>query len=557
MRDSIAFVCYKIHVITKQTSPANKSASSEAQLQAEVRRLRAQVELLETENRVLLARIAELTNKLATETNKGRQQALALELKILQERVNQRNRELFGSKSEKRGRPESAEPKPKPKRKVKRSGSKRTEQPDLPTLTVRHELDEADQVCPECGGKLYAKGDTCERSERITVTERVYTVVTDEKQVYGCGGCGHSEAALPPPQLVPGGRYDSSVAISVAVDKFVDHQPLNRQVKTMRRAGLRVTRQSLWDYLLALAVMCEPSFKAHHQWMLNQHSMLHADETSWRMMLKGGSTKWWLWAIAAHDGFLCLALPTRGAKGARQLLRDFDGELMTDGYSVYKALAKEAAQEDFELDEDRPWQPKFRLFVCWSHARRRFEQASNSEDDATEVLDLIAELYAVEAEAKERANGDRDKLLALRAELRASRSAAILDEINRWRRGQLSLPGTKMAEGLCFLENQWAGLSGFVEHPAVPLDNNLIERQVRTPVLGRRNHLGSRSPRGAQVSALFYSLLGSCRMLGVSPVQYLSTVVERGLQTEGYALTPYDFAAEVRVAASGEEVRTE
>ena len=165
-------------------------------------------------------------------------------------------------------------------------------------------LDEADQVCPECGGKLYAKGDTCERSERITVTERVYTVVTDEKQVYGCGGCGHSEAALPPPQLVPGGRYDSSVAISVAVDKFVDHQPLNRQVKTMRRAGLRVTRQSLWDYLLALEVMCEPSFEAHHQWMLSQHTMLHADETSWRMMLKGGST-----VAVGHRGARWLPLP--------------------------------------------------------------------------------------------------------------------------------------------------------------------------------------------------------------------------------------------------------
>ncbi len=492
-------ICYKIHVITTQTQPP----PNEALLQAEVRRLQAQNELLRTENRVLLARIAELANKLATETNKGRQQALALELKILQDRINQRNRDLFGSKSEKRGRPDSAVPKPKPEKKVKHTGSKRTEQPDLPTLTVRHELDEADQVCPDCGGKLYAKGNTCESSERITVTERVYTVVTDEKQVYGCGGCGHAEAALPPPQLVPGGRYDTSVAIGAAVDKFVDHQPLNRQVKTMRRAGLRVSRQSLWNYLLALAEMCEPSFEAHHKWMLSHHKMLHADETRWRMMLKRGSTKWWLWAIAAHDGFLCLALPTRGTNAARQLLRDFEGELMTDAYAVYKALAKEAAQEDFELDEDRPWQPRFLLFVCWSHARRRFEQASKTEDDANEVLDLIAELYAVEAEAKERAGGDRNKLLALRAELRVSRSAAILDKINLWRPGQLSLPGTKLAEGLRFLENQWSELSGFIDHPEVPLDNNLIEREVRTPVLGRRNHLGSRSPRGAQVSAQF------------------------------------------------------
>jgi transposase len=218
------------------------------------------------------------TAELATETNRGRQQSLALELKILQERINQRNRELFGSKSEKRGRPQASEegdgsgeeegdgseevkPEPKPKKR-NGAGSKRTKQPELPIAKVRHLLDEADQVCPQCGGKLYAKGDKCERSERIVVTERVYTLVTDEKQMYGCGHCGHAETALAPPQLVPGGRYGNSIAINVAVDKYVDHQPLNRQVSAMRRAGLRVSRQALWNQLNALAKLCEPSYEA-------------------------------------------------------------------------------------------------------------------------------------------------------------------------------------------------------------------------------------------------------------------------------------------------------
>jgi len=226
-------------------------------------------------------------------------------------------------------------------------------------------------------------------------------------------------------------------------------------------------------------------------------------------------------------------------------LRDFDGALMSDAYLVYKSLAAEASQKNLKLDDDHPWQPAFEMFVCWSHARRRFEQASKSDDDAHVVLDHIAELYEVEARARDQADGDLAKLHTLRKQLRAEESTVIVEKIRQWRTSQLSLPGTKLADGLTFLGNQWSELTGFLTNPLVPLDNNLIEREVRTPVLGRKNHLGSHSARGAYVSALFYSLLGSCRLVGVSPVRYLTMLVERALRTESYGLLPHEFAAEL------------
>ena len=536
-------------MIATHTSSAQQPSAEQLRLLAENRELRARVLILESENSMLLARISELVAKLAAETNRDRQQALALEIEILQDRIAQRNREQFGSKSEKRGRPEQDQPQDVPARKIKRSGSARTKQPELPHVTVRHLLDQADQICPSCGGKLYTNGDKCERSERIVVSERVYTVVTDEKQVYGCGGCGHSEAALAPAQLVPGGRYDSSIAINVAVDKYVDHMPLNRQVRAMGRAGLQTTRQALWNQLEALKKLCEPSYLAQHDWMLAAHRMLHADETSWRMMVDGGSTRWWLWGLAAKDGFFCMTAPSRDSKAARLLLRNYDGGLMSDAYVVYKSLAAKGKQEPLDVDDEQVWRPAFSMFVCWSHARRPFDQAAKSNDQAHEILDLIAKLYAVESRAKEQARGDPIRLRELTAELRASESSTIIEEIDRWRAKQLVLPGTKMAQGLGFLSNQWRELTAFLSNPDAPLDNNLIEREVRTPVLGRKNHLGSHSPNGAHVSAVFYTLLGSCRLVGVSPVRYLRTLVERGLQTKGYALLPHEFAAEL--AAQG------
>jgi transposase len=526
-----------------EDSTDSDRSKREQKLEAEVRKLRSYNRMLESENKTLLKRISELVDTLAAESNKDKQLALALELKILQDRINDKNRDIFGKSSEKRGRPDSDSP-PKRERKKKRSGSRRTEQPDLAKRTQLHLLDEADRVCPGCGGKLHPK-KRVETRERIVVTERVYTVVTDEMQTYGCGSCGASDTALAPDQLVPGGRYDSSIAINVAVDKFADHQPLNRQVATMKRSGLNVSRQALWDQLNALATLCEPSYLALHDWMLKSHDLLHADETTWRMMVKGGAAKWWLWAIAAHDGFFCSVSPTRSAKAARGLLRDFDGSLMTDAYSVYNLLAKEAEQERLELGPERPWHPRFRHGICWSHARRPFEKASKVHDDANRVLDLIGQLYAIEARARDEACGDLNQLLKSRAALRASESKTVIAEIKRWRSQQRALPESQFYKGLTFLENQWPKLIRFLDDPLLPLDNNFAERQVRSPVMGRRNHLGSHSVRGAHVSAMFYSLVGSCRIVNVSPLAYLTTLVKRGLADKTYALLPHEFAEEL------------
>jgi transposase len=535
-------------VFTASQDDVLEPSPSERRLRIEVGKLRARVSLLEAENATLLKRISELTAKLAVETNKDKQLALELELKVLQARVNQQNRELFGTKSEKRGRPD--QDKKRAQRKRKRSGSERTKQPQLGTAEQVHLLDAADQGCPACGSKLHAKADKFECSERIVVSERIYTVVTDKKQIYGCGGgCGVSETALGPTKLVPGGRYDASIAVQAAVDKYTDHQPLNRQVTAMKRAGLAMSRQSLWDQLNALATLCEPTYQALHQWMVTSQGLLHADETTWRMMLKGGSAKWWMWALASKTGFYCMVSPTRGTDAARLLLREFSGALMTDAYSVYTKLAKEAVQERLALpradDEAQRWHPKFTHAVCWSHARRPFEQASKSDDDAHVVLDHIAELYAIEARARAEADGDEAKLAVLRANLRASESTEVIDKIRSWRARQFVLPGTKLADGLTFLENQWPKLTRFLDDPRLPLDNNLIERQVRAPVMGRRNHLGSHSERGAHVSAVFYSLMGSCRLANVSPSRYLAELVKRALANDGATLLPHEFAAEL------------
>src|SRR5918994_7985268 len=87
---------------------------------------------------------------------------------------------------------------------------------------------------------------------------------------------------------------------------------------------------------------------------------------------------------------------------------------------------------------------------------------------------------------------------------------------------------------------RWAGLTRFVEDPRVPLDNNAAERALRGPVVGRKNHYGSRSLRGTQVAALFYSLCETAKLAGVDPHAYLRCALSAAIAQPGVVTYPED-----------------
>lgn len=116
-----------------------------------------------------------------------------------------------------------------------------------------------------------------------------------------------------PRKLVDGGRYSIGFAAQVAVDKYQDALPLARQVQRMKRTGLLVTRQTLWDQLHLLYLLLLPTLLAIHERVLRA-ALLHADESPWRLMPKeGGSKRWWLWSVSDGVGVFYLLVSTRGA----------------------------------------------------------------------------------------------------------------------------------------------------------------------------------------------------------------------------------------------------
>lgn len=491
--------------------------------------LRQVATLLDQEN----LRLHEKLHKLQLEVArlKGADAAsLQLQIDQLKELLAERERRLFGRSSEKRPRTNGHEPAPET---TPQSGHGPTAQPELPIVEQVHELAQTEQACPSCGGDLVPLGEQCEESEEVSVVERQFIVVRHRRKKYRCRCNGAVVTAPVPPKLIPGGRYSTEFAVEVAIDKYLDHLPLERQARIMGRQGLVVTSQTLWNQIDALATKLEPSYQALLPRVLAS-PVVGADETHWQLMdSKGGASRWWVWCVASREAVFYRLCGTRSTKAAQALLAGYRGVVMCDGYTAYDTLARAGPRAGPTLAH------------CWAHVRRKFvESEENWPEESRQVLDWIGTLYAIEREVPRAGAPEPEEVLRLRAELRQERSRPVVEELKAWawaRHAERNvLPRSGLGKAVAYMLGMWDGLVRFLEDPRIPLDNNGTERALRGVVLGRKNHYGSRSRRGTEVAAILYSLCETAKLTSVEPRAYLIEATRRALAEPGTVTLPHD-----------------
>lgn len=476
--------------------------------------LRRVASLLEKENQKLHDKI----RALAAENAQLKGQDLAgsqLELTYLRELLAARERSLFGDSSERRPRgDEDSKAADTPKTKPRGHGPR--VQGQLSIVECEHELAAADRCCTQCGRELTEMTGQSEDSEEITVIERRFVLVKHRRKKYRCACNGQVATAPAPLKLAVssearGRRYSIDFAVEVAVSKYLDHLPLERQVRMMGRDGLAIDSQTLWDQIEALARVLAPAEEALRQRVL-ACPVIGADETWWRLMAgktSKDSKRWWAWVLTVDDAVSYRILPSRSQDAARSVLGGYRGHVIADGYGAYQALAKEGTG--------------FVLAHCWAHVRRKYLEAEpHFPGPCREILDLIGQLYGVEREVA--ASQEQ------RATLRSERSRPIVEQIRAWAFSQRALPKSSLGKANAYLLGMWTGLVRFLDHPLLPLDNNATERALRGAVLGRNNHYGSRSQRGTEVAALLYSLLETTKLVGVDPKRYLLEATHAALR---------------------------
>jgi transposase len=489
------------------------------------------MQLLDGENKRLHDRVHALVLALAAARGEEGAEQYEIEIVRLQEQIAALNRRLFAASTEQQNKPRDAD---EPRERAKPPAAAR-EQTQLRFEEVVHELDDADRACTLCGKELKEWAGQSVEFPEIDIVQRSFVLKKHVQKKYTCS-CGVAPVTAEGPLRMPGGGlYSVDFAIEVAFQKYGLHMPLERQVRWMVQQGLDMSSSTLWDQIEKLARVLSLSYGAMRPYVLSSE-VVHGDETRWRMLNKGGKL-WWVWCIARHDAVYYQIEPTRGHQVVVEMLDGFHGVLMVDDYAAYETA--------------RRLLPGVTIALCWAHVRRGFIEALDAYPECQQAIDLIGELFVIERDLPDwRAIKDprlRAAALAQIAQTRHEQSKPFTEALLHWAGKQRGLPQSKLRQAIAYMVSNWTGLTRFLDEPRAPLSNNAAERAMRGPVVGRKNHYGSKSQRGTEVAALFYSLVESAKLAGVDPVRYMRAAAEAAIR-DGRALLPHELRAELAAA---------
>lgn len=402
-------------------------------------------------------------------------------------------------------------------------------QPDLPRREELIVLPEGQEVCPICEQDRTRMGDATEDAEEITVVERSYVLVVKKRAKYTCGCADTVTTAPAPKRIIPGGRYSNDFAVSVAVDKYADNIPLERQVERMARHGLDVTSSVLVDQLHGLTSLLEPVWREMLIYLLDHEPVINVDETGWRLSIGKQQRRSVAWVVCSPRAVVHHLMASKSGKVAERILGPYEGVVVADGYQVYKSLAKAKAKAGFKLAN------------CWAHVLRKFRDEVDNEPRAKEALRLIGRLYRIEEQAWP-FPGDAE-IQEQRRELRALWSRPVVEELRSWSLQQGGLRRSSFGKALAYMLKRWDELTLFLDDPLIPIDNNHAERSLRKLVTGRKVHFGSRSEPGLRFAEVHYSLIDSCRINGIPPLDYYRHIVRVRLEDPSAIVLPHEFTA--------------
>ena len=326
---------------------------------------------------------------------------------------------------------------------------------------------------------------------------------------------GEFAIAALPAQPIDKGMVGAGLLAWLLMSKYTDHLPLYRLAAMLRRQhGVDIPRNTLSGWVDQAVELLRPIYRAMQE-RLRRRTYLQVDETPIRYLdpdHPGGSHLGYLWGYMDPGKEVLFQWSTsRGHHVPHEFLGSFKGTLQTDGYGAYRALAEK------RLDD-------IQLAHCWAHVRRKFHEATDRPKLAAWFLTQIQALYAVEQRLRETRAGP-----ALRAAVRSSDAALVVRRIfaamERLRRR--SLPSGAFSDALEYALDLREGLTRFLEDGRLELDSNLVENSIRPCAVGRRNWLFIGHPEAGDHSAILYSLMASCRLHGINPLDYLKDVFTR------------------------------
>jgi len=386
---------------------------------------------------------------------------------------------------------------------------------ELPIVEVLCELPEEEQVCGECGSGMRPLGKETVRDELETIPAQI-RVLRYVRTSYVCRCCEKEtgfatiKKARTPAPVIRKSMASASTVAHVMYQKYVNGMPLARQEKDWEYQGVRINRASLANWVIRAATdWFTPLWERMKGDLLKQPVIL-ADETVIQVLKEDckeptSESRMWVYGSSSTGSpkiILFEYQPTRSGEHARRFLKGFNGYLQTDGYNGYEKV------------------PDVTRCGCWAHLRRKYEESMPKEPKAREGsiaavgFGYCNKLFDIERELKGLSACER--LVE-----RQNRSKPVLESYLVWLGTVNALEGSKLAEAVNYSRNQHATLCRFLEDGHIDLSTNRIEAAIRPFVVGRGNWLFSDTAKGAQSSAIVYSLVETAKANGLNIYMYL------------------------------------
>ena len=333
-------------------------------------------------------------------------------------------------------------------------------------------------------------------------------------------------------QLIPKSFATASLLAYLIVSKFNDSLPLYRLSKMLEREGVMLGRATMSNWILKIAPKLKPLTELFHEYLMKS-PVLHFDETYFQVnkeVGKAASTKSYMWVMCSGRGspptILYNYSPTRAQTIFCNLIRDYRGYLMSDGYIVYKST-------------DKPGSGIIHL-CCMAHARRKFSDALKSlgkkglkQDDirssiATQAINMIARLYKTEKKIREAEDKGSPMTAEEIYELRQLEEKPVLIEIKEkmkeWK--EKVTPKSMTGEAVNYFLNHYELLTKYITDGRLPIDNNIAENSIRPFTLGRKNWLFNDTVKGAEAAAIMFSIIRTSVANGLEPYWYMRYLLD-------------------------------
>ena len=396
---------------------------------------------------------------------------------------------------------------------------------DMPKERVEHRLEGEDLVCPQCGETMTEIGTEVINKLKIIPAQTI--VEQHVYYTYACKSCSESadEGCETPvvkapreKNIIPGSFATPEAIAHIMTQKFVMGSPLYRQEQEINRKGIKLSRQTMSNWILKATEDClTPVYEQLHKELLTR-DVLHADETTLQVLHEPGKkpqsdSYMWLYRTSGDTDkpiVLYEYQPGRGAKHPKEFLAGYKGYLHTDGYAGYHDLGEGIT-----------------VVGCWAHARRKFDEAVKSlpkgkatGSSAFQGLAYCNLLFGIEQEIA-------DKTAEERYEERLRQAKPVLDAMFAWANSRTAAPKSALGKAFTYLKEQWPYLTNYLKDGRLEISNNRAERSIKPFVIDRKNFLVANTPKGATGSAVMFSLIQTAIENGLDPYKYLTWLLKQ------------------------------